>query len=424
MLNRRQLVGSVAGALVGTALPGRIGATLLPASRDPFTLGVASGYPTPAAGATARPLRLALASCQHYEHGFYTAYRHMAGGNLDLVVHVGDYIYELGSGRNQVRHHGGHECYSLDDYRRRHALYKLDPDLQAAHAACPWMVTWDDHEVDNDYAGGVDEENNPVPLFLARRAAAYRAYYEHMPLPRQALPFGPDLRLHTTRSFGGLAHIHMLDGRQFRTPQACPPPGRRGGSRASCEELFAPDRTMLGLAQEAWLGEKLRRSGSRWNLLAQQTVMTHLDEQPGPGETYWTDSWNGYPAARSRLLGVLAEPAVSNPVVLSGDIHAFGVANLNQRPEAPESPVVASEFVTTSITSQGVPAKMIDDLVAGNPNLIFATAEHRGYVRLDLSAERLEAALIAVNALERDDPKARVLARYVVEAGRPGPQPA
>ena len=171
-----------------------------------------------APGATLARLRLAVASCQQYEHGYYAAYRHMREDAPDLIVHVGDYIYEQSWGTNPVRSHGAPECYTLDDYRTRHALYRGDEDLQAAHAACPWLVTWDDHEVDNDYAAAISEENDAEALFLARRAAAYQAYYEHMPLPRRAVPFGAHMRLHAARAFGDLAQIVMLDGRQYRSP--------------------------------------------------------------------------------------------------------------------------------------------------------------------------------------------------------------
>jgi alkaline phosphatase D len=161
----------------------------------------------PAPGAPLSRLRLAVASCQHYEHGYYNAYRHMLADELDLIVHVGDYIYELSYGSDPVRSQGAQEAYTLEDYRALHALYKTDPDLAAAHAACPWLLVWDDHDVDNDYAGAYSEEDDDPELFLARRAGAYRAYYEHLPLPRRAVPFGPDMRLYTQRAFGDLATI-------------------------------------------------------------------------------------------------------------------------------------------------------------------------------------------------------------------------
>jgi len=368
-------------------------------------------------------LRLAVASCQQFEHGYYAAYRHMCEDELDLVVHVGDYIYELSWGDQKVRSHDAPECHTLEDYRARYALYRGDRDLQAAHAAYPWLVTWDDHEVDNDYADEVSEQDDEPELFLARRACAYQAYYEHMPLPRAAVPFGPHMRLYMQQGYGQLANLYMLDERQYRSPQACPPPGRRGSNRvADCAELLLPERTKLGVRQEAWLDARLATSKARWNLLAQGTVMAYIDEQPGPGERFWTDGWNGYPAARQRLLDSLATHRVSNPVVLSGDIHAFLVADLNGRPADAASPVVATEFTTTSISSQGAPGKLIDERLAENPNVKFATGEHRGYLRLDITPDGLRADMIGLDAPRDPQSTRRTLASFAVDAGRPGAQ--
>jgi alkaline phosphatase D len=368
-------------------------------------------------------LRLAVASCQQYEHGYYAAYRHMCEDELDLVVHVGDYIYEVSWGKQGVRSHGASECHTLDDYRARYALYRSDRDLQSAHAAYPWLVTWDDHEVDNDYADRVSEQDDDPDAFLARRAGAYQAWYEHMPVPRSAVPFGPHLRLYTESGYGQLLNLYMLDERQYRSPQACPPPGRRGSNRVvDCAQLFAPERTKLGARQEAWLDARLAASKARWNVLAQGTVMAYVDEQPGPGERFWTDSWNGYPAARQRLLDALVSHRVSNPVVLSGDIHAFLAADLNQLPSDAESPVVAAEFTTTSISSNGLPQKLIDERKGENPSIHFANSEHRGYLRLDVTAERLQAEMIGLEAPHDPNSVRRIVASFAVDADRPGVQ--
>jgi alkaline phosphatase D len=379
----------------------------------------------PALGAPVDRLRLAVASCQQYEHGYYAAYRHMVTDDPDLIVHVGDYIYELTWGLNLVRSHGAAECYTLEDYRTRFALYKSDPDLQAAHAACPWLLTWDDHEVDNDYAAELSEENDDPRLFLARRAAAYRAWYEHLPLPRRAVPFGAHARLYAASAFGDLAQIFTLDGRQYRSPLACPPPGFRGGRVAQpCPELADPGRSMLGVAQEEWVQARLERSRASWNLLAQQTLMTRLDENPGPGEAFWTDGWNGYPAARGRLLELMASRKVANPVVLSGDIHSFVVSGLRRQPEDPRSAFAASEFVTTSVSSQTAPPKKVEDHLAENPHILFGSGTHRGYTRLEISRAVLRADLVALDDVTRRDSGRRVLRSFVVESGRPGPQAA
>lgn len=377
----------------------------------------------PAAG-DARSLRLAVCSCQMYEHGYYNAYRALLEDDLDLIVHVGDYIYEGSWGDNPVRSHGAPEAQTLADYRLRYALYKTDPDLRAAHEACAWIATWDDHEVSNDYASDVSQRDDPPEQFLLRRAAAYRAYYEHLPLPRAAKPRGPDASIYTERAYGDLARFYVLDGRQYRTPHACPPPGRRGGGRVSeCAELADPQRTMLGAVQRDWLFERLSASGARWNVLAQQTVMAYMDEDPGPGERFATDSWSGYPAARARLTGFLAEARVPNPVVLSGDIHAFVVADINARPDDLDTPVVATELTTTSITSQALPQPTLEEMIRGNPNIKLGNAEHRGYTRLMLDSKHLHADLVAMQTVRSRDARSRVLASFDLEAGRPGVVP-
>ena len=394
-----------------------------------FTVGSARSVvgrtrTAPALGASTSRLRMSVASCQHYEHGYFSAYRHMLEDNLDLIVHVGDYIYEVSYGEGPVRSHGTPEPYTLDDYRIRYAIYKSDPDLAAAHAACPWLVTWDDHEVDNDYSGSQSEEDDDPEMFLARRAAAYRAYYEHMPLPRRAVPYGSSMRLYAQRAFGDLASIYMLDQRQYRSPEACPQPGRHGGNRVTnCAELEVLSRTMLGARQEEWLDAALAQSRARWNLLAQGTLMAYLDENPGSEKTFWTDAWNGYPAARARLYKVLAERHVTNPVVLTGDIHSFVVSRLNREPANMESPVLASELVTTSITSQGIPAKTVDAWVANNPDILLMNSQVRGYLRLDLTRERLQADLVALDSEKTPRSKSRILRSFVIEDGRPGPVP-
>jgi alkaline phosphatase D len=375
----------------------------------------------PTYGAPLDRLKLGLVCCQHYEQGYYTAYRHMLADNLDLIVHVGDYIYE-GNSVKKVRHHNMPVAFTLDDYRARHALYRTDKDLANAHAATPWLLIWDDHDVANDYANDVSEEDDDPQLFLARRAAAYQAYYEHMPLPRWAVPSGPAMRLYAARAFGDLASIVLLDQRQYRAPEACPPLGRAGGHRvdeSKCPELDDPNRTMLGGRQEAWAQGQLASSQTRWNLLAQGTLMGHNNEAPLPEHRYWTDAWNGYPAARERLMKFLSEKHIANPVVLSGDIHAFVVSGLHLKAADLDSPLVAPEFVTSSITSDSVPESYFESARKNNPNLLTATGEHRGYVRLDITKNELRADLITIDTVKEPDSGRNTLVSYVVEAGKP-----
>jgi alkaline phosphatase D len=366
-------------------------------------------------GTTPERFALAIASCQHYEQGHFVAYRAMAADALDLVVHVGDYIYEH-RGTQRVREHSLGECYTLDDYRQRFALYKSDPHLKAAHAAAPWMVVSDDHEVANDYAAFESDQGDPPEVFAARRAAAYQAYYEHLPLPPRFVPVAGRQQLYTSRSFGDLVSLFMLDGRQYRSPQACGP----APLVEPCAELTAEQRTMLGAEQEQWLGTALGASTTRWNLIGQQTLFAHFD-QSGPGPlAYWADGWNGYPAARARLVDALIARRTRNPVILSGDIHAFLVNDVNVDPTNFDSAVVATELVTSSITSLGPPQRNFDVWRTENPNVHFARSDQRGYVRVAVGAESLHADLIAVEDIARPDSATHVLASFDVASDRPG----
>jgi alkaline phosphatase D len=376
----------------------------------------------PKADATPARLRLAVASCQMYEHGYFTPYQQVVADDPDLVVHVGDYIYERSWGKARVRRHDAPECHTLEDYRARHALYRSDPDLQRAHATCPWLLVWDDHEVANDYAGDRSEDADVAAWTLARRAAAYRAYYEHLPLPRTAVPFGPDMRIHATRRWGSLATLHLLDTRQYRDPQPCPRAGRAGGNGVApgdCAALDDAARSMLGAPQEAWLEAQLRASRSRWNLLAQGVVMAPVNTTTLPTVRRQTDDWNGYPAARRRLLGQLQQARVANPVVLSGDFHAFMAADLHAEPGDASSPRVATELVATSITGEPWPESAVGAFVANSPGLQLATGASRGYLRLDVGAGALRADLVAMDTITEPRSGSRVIASFAVADGQP-----
>jgi len=369
-------------------------------------------------------LRFAFASCQQYEQGYFGAHRHIAADAPDLVAFLGDYIYESSWGKEHVRKHTGGEPYTLADYRARYALYKSDPDLQAAHAACPWIVTWDDHEVDNDYADDRPEDGMPRERFLARRAAAYRAFYEHMPLPERMRPQGPDMRLHTQLGWGQLGRFHVLDDRQYRSWQVCPRRGRGGSNTVDverCGALSDPARSILGRAQERWLEGALGESRSRWNFLAQQTRMAQFDQKPGPGRRAWTDGWDGYPAARERLLGYLAARQIANPVVIGGDVHQFNVADLKRDFDDPASPTVASEFVGTSITSQGWSQDTLNRFLPDNPHMKLMESRFRGYVLVDVTAREARFDLRAMESVREREAGCRTHATFIVEDGRAGP---
>lgn len=377
---------------------------------------------TPAGQARER-IRLAVACCQQYEQGHFGAYRHVVADDTDLVVHLGDYIYEKSWGDHRIRNHPDGECYSLEDYRRRHSLYRSEPALQAAHAACPWLLVTDDHEVDNDYTGEISEEDDVPALFLKRRAAAYQAYYENLPLPRRALPMGPDMRLFAQASFGDLASLFMLDERQYRSTHACPPLGTNGSGRVyvdQCPELLDQRRTMLGRQQEVWLDGRLAASRTRWNLLAQGVVMSWSDEGTADRERHWTDSWSGYPAARDRLMQSLQRPGLRNPVVLGGDIHASLAADLRLRAGDFSSSIIASELVTSSISSQGPAESVLDAFRANTADVRHVDGKHRGYLRLDLGAKALKADVVAIDSVLVPDSAARVLRSFTIEDGRKG----
>ena len=378
----------------------------------------------PRLDAAVERLRFAFASCQQYEQGYFGAHRHIAADAPDLVAFLGDFIYESSWGKEHVRKHGAGEPYTLQDYRARYALYKSDPDLQASHAACPWIVTWDDHEVDNDYADDRPEDGMPRERFLLRRAAAYRAFYEHMPLPERMKPKGSDMRLHTQLGWGSLGRFFVLDDRQYRTWQSCPRRGRGGSNTVDvekCEHMADPKRSLLGPAQERWLEGALSESRSRWNFLAQQTRMAQFDQKPGAGRRAWTDGWDGYPAARKRLLDFLVERKIANPVVLGGDVHQFNVADLKRDFDDPASPTVASEFVGTSITSQGWPQDRLERFLPDNPHMKLMESRFRGYVRVDLTAAEARFDLRAMESVREREAGCRTHATFIVEDGRAGP---
>jgi alkaline phosphatase D len=329
----------------------------------------------PPAGCTPAGLRFAMASCQNWTAGLYTAYDHLSREQLDLVLHLGDYIYEGGVGVG-IRPHNSVEVVDLAGYRNRYALYKGDPNLQAAHANFPWVVTWDDHEVDNNYAGAFDQDGTDPATFLVRRAAAYQAWWEHQPV-RLPQPTGPDLRIYRSFDWGDLATFFVLDTRQYRTDQGC-----GDGLQPPCPDLDDPNRTMLGADQEQWLHAGLRASGSTWNVLGQQTVFTHM-----PISTLVNlDQWDGYPLERQRLCDVLAEPGVSNPIVLTGDIHSSGIGDIRA---TPESDNVGVEFVGTSISSSFDPALIEPaELLIGSLEWVhYVNARQRGYVVCDVQPD-------------------------------------
>ncbi|MCZ8373735.1 MAG: alkaline phosphatase D family protein [Beijerinckiaceae bacterium] len=371
-------------------------------------------------------IRFVSAGCQRYEDGYFTAWRHIAARNPDFIVHYGDYIYEykaLRKGADRrvpvVREMPDlpGKCLTLADYRHRYALYKLDADLQAAHRAAPFLASFDDHEVENNWAGYASEiEGVTRAAFAQRRAAAFKAWYEHMPVRRAQRPNGPDILAYRRLRFGDLLQVDILDTRQYRDPQPC------GDGWKTCPEAREARRTMLGRQQEAWLEAGWRGPPARWNLLAQQVPMMRFDRDPDPAlvETHM-DKWDGAEAARQRLFDAAGAARLGNLVVLSGDVHHNRAAELCRDFDDPASARIGVEFVATSISSAGDgedrPATT-PKLLAANPHLKFFNSQ-RGYVLHEVDARRWQAEYRVLDSVSRPDRPDILRQRCVVEAGRP-----
>jgi alkaline phosphatase D len=373
-------------------------------------------------------LAFAFASCQKWDDGYYSAYRRMAEEDIAFVVHLGDYLYEYG-----IDEHGGFrgvpvpdqfrsETETLERYRLQHALYKSDTDLQRAHQLFPWIVTWDDHEVENDYAGLAPEGGEPNPAFTARRAASYQAFYEHIPLRAEAFPRGGSVQLHRRVDWGDLARFNVVDERQYRTDQPC-----GDGEFPRCAESLDPAVTMLGHEQERWLERGLERSGARWNVIAQQVMMGQLDHDRGDPRIYWHDAWDGYPVARQRIIDHLAAARVRNPMLITGDWHSTFVNDIKEDFSDPDSATVATEFVGTSISSNGdfpVYGPYYGPMIDANPHIKFFDGDRRGYVRCTVDRSLWQTDLRMVSTVSRSDAPVSTFASFVVEDGRPGAQQA
>ncbi|MFN9727904.1 alkaline phosphatase D family protein [Acidovorax sp.] len=388
----------------------------------------------PAATVLTQKLRLAFASCQRWEHGHYAAWHHLVADHPDLVLFLGDYIYEYATPRNTeglARTHSLRHASTLADYRDRYALHKSDPALQAAHAACPWAVTWDDHEVQNDYAGATGRGDPSA--FEALRSAAWQAFYENMPL-RAASLAGPaatsqwhTLQVYRRLRWGSLTHIHLLDARQYRSWQACRQPDTTSAGAvrpADCPTLTDTARTLLGHGQERWLDAGLAADArttdsTRWSVIAQQTLFS---ARQNPSGLVSTDSWDGYPAARARLLQSVSAHRPRNTVLLGGDIHQNYVCRVHAEALRADSQVLASEFCGTSISSRaGTTRDKVDAIARLNPHVLLARPDQRGYGLADITPARWTTTLRVVLDPMRADSGIATQARFVVEDGSAGP---
>ncbi|MGX5182191.1 alkaline phosphatase D family protein [Streptomyces avermitilis] len=374
-------------------------------------------------------LRFAAVSCQAYHDGYFTPYGHLAEDDVDVVFHLGDYLYEYA-----VNSAGGarkytdrvlpdlfnHETTTLEDYRLRYALYKSDPDLRAAHAAHPFVVTWDDHETENNYAGDIDENEDPPEEFLLRRAAAYRAYWENQPLRRPQLPDGPDARMYRRLGWGRLAQFDILDTRQYRSNQAY-----GDGAHVPGPESDDPARTITGATQERWLIDGWRDSRALWNVVPQQVTFSQRKLDLNAAAKVSMDAWDGYRASRERVLAGAQSAGVENLMVLTGDVHVGYAFDIKDDFDDPSSATLGTEIVATSVSSgkDGAekPANW-NTYMTANPHLKFYNGR-RGYVTVELGREAARADFKTVSAVTTQGAPLTTAASFVTEVGEQGLKP-
>lgn len=376
-----------------------------------------------------RQLRMALASCQHYEHGYFTAHREIATSDVDLVMFVGDYIYTTRAPNHlKVRAHPhamsiDPAARTLSDYRIHHASYKLDDDLKASHAAHPWLVVWDDHEVLPDYAGDSAPEVADQGAFIAARAAAYKAYFEHMPVSPRRVPVGASMPMQGRHRWGQLADIWTLDTRQYRDPALCgdwPHSLMHGKLLWRCDAVRSRSRTFLGAQQEDWLAAGLAGSDAQWKFVAQTTQLTPWPIRSPMGTLTYAEGWDAFPAARARLMEAIAQPRVQDVVFLGGDVHRHVAANLRFDPTDRGSSIIASEIVASSITSKGMSEVATAWVKAGNPDVLHMRSDQRGHVMLDVTPREVRCVFRGTPHPVRPQSRLRTQATYVIERGRPG----
>ena len=406
---------------------------------------------TPAPGADVGQVRFGLVSCSNFQNGYFAAYKRLAEDNLDVIIHVGDYIYEYDPASDfpdrkhttpQTPPPAGYKAdqlVNLVDYRNRYAQYKSDPSAIAAHHSAPWIVTPDDHEVENNYANSIDEiddrpNRSTAAAFLLQRSHAYQAYYEHQPLRIASLPQGPDIRLYRKITYGNLVEFNVLDTRQYRTEQTSGFGIRLANDFSPLLPVGGnPTGTLMGATQENWLFDNLTRSTAKWNVVAQQVMMARfnfgkfLPPPTGPN-LYNMDQWDGYGAARQRVLDKFDALSSKNFIVLSGDIHSGWATNLLKNFDDATSRVVGTEFVCTSITSSFVGPQILPAIVGAantTPWIKFFDGAFRGYCRCTITQDLWKTEFVGVtgNANQQvSDPNAasQVIGTRYVHAGTPG----
>ncbi len=375
----------------------------------------------PAAGAMGT-VRFGVMGCQRYEHAHFTALADLAREAPDFVYCYGDFIYEgraLQGFEDPDRFARAlpaatDECFSLADYRLRYAMYRMDPNLQAASRAAPLIAIFDDHEVSNDWINDLHYHGHPPAVFLLRRAAALQAWYENLPLRRSSMPRGPDVAAYRRFEVGGLMRFNVLDTRQYRVGRFCP---------AKLTSECTPDPhskdTMLGAAQEAWFAEGLKqRHAPVWTVMAQQILMARAHLVPKP------DKWDRVPVARQRLFDALVDAKAPNPVALSGDLHYAVGADLKRDFDAASASPIGTEILNLAVGSNP-PADATDaffgKLKADNPHIKFLSRV-RGWTLHTVSDKLWRAEFRAVSDPLRAGSAMKAAGVLSVEAGRPGIQ--
>ena len=374
-------------------------------------------------------LRIAYTSCSHWLFGYFNAYGAMARRNdLDLVLHLGDYIYEYGNGEyGDGTDLGGatrqdREITTLADYRERYALYRTDADLQELQRQHPLVVIWDDHEsANNSWRDGAQNHNEGEGALAARKRAAVKAWHEWLPT-REAQSPG-DARIWRSFRFGELLDLTMLDTRLYGRD-------REAANPKDHAVIQNPKRSLLGPTQEAWLYDQLQRSkgdGVSWRILGQQVMLGQLG---GYGETpiLNTDQWDGYPHARTRLLNVLEEGRIDNVAVLTGDIHSSWALDVARDPfgaaysASTGKGSLAVEFVTPSVTSPFLTDRKAAEPRAAqgletHPHMRFIDLFHKGYVLIDITRERLQGEFWHLATITERRREERLAAAYFTARG-------
>ena len=379
-----------------------------------YTSPIGKTRTTPAHDATVAELKLAFASCQLRTAGYWTAYPHLVKDQPDLVLFLGDYIYEYPGGTGDLAIPLEAEPQTLADYRVLYAAYQRDQGLQDAHAVAPWVITWDDHEVENNYAADVPEKDEDKDTFAERRKAAYQAYWEAHPMRIDPPADDGSLDVYRWFRYGTLAEFFVLDGRQFRSDQVCG--DHVATNKKDCPEIDDPSHTMLGTEQEAWLAKGLKQADATWTVLAQQTVVKALVI----GDIVLNvDQWDGYPAARTRMLDSIWQAGLQNVIVLTGDIHAGGAADLRTPDADTKGEIVAHEFVGTSISSPGLGA-ITGAVDLSSLGLAYANFSDHGYCRCTVTPKKWTTEFVVVDTIDTPQSGATVDATTEVVAGTPG----